>query len=149
MTDKVVGRTKHGEISIDQLAEIQPGMARLMDELSCRFWYLYYSAKGGNWKLTAHELNEAKALLRIASTVRPKYTQDVEEYEKKFLNPILDSVSKQDWKGFEKAFNNAVEGSDQYHDKYGFDYIRFVLPSHPPEHLDMRPVDKLRKAKTS
>jgi hypothetical protein len=148
MSEKIVGKTKHGDISIDQLAEMQPGMARLMDEISYRFWYLYYAAKGGNWKLAAHELNEVKALFKIASTVRPKYRTDVEAFENGFLTPLVNFIARVDWKGFETAFNKAIEASDEYHDKYGYNYIRFTLPTHPPEHLDLRPIDKLRKSKT-
>jgi len=33
MSEKLVGRTKHGELTLDQLASIQPGMARLMEEV--------------------------------------------------------------------------------------------------------------------
>src|SRR3972149_3063752 len=43
--------TKHGAITLEQLAEMQPGMARLMDEYAQRFWTMYYAAKGGNWAL--------------------------------------------------------------------------------------------------
>ena len=34
MTDeKLVAKTKHGELTLDQLAEVQPGMARVMKEI--------------------------------------------------------------------------------------------------------------------
>ena len=46
--DKIVGKTKHGEITIDELAQLQPGLGKLMDDMSTRFTYMYHSAKGGN-----------------------------------------------------------------------------------------------------
>src|SRR5205807_510158 len=35
--ERPVARTKHGELSLDQLAEIQPGLGRLMPESSGSF----------------------------------------------------------------------------------------------------------------
>ncbi len=37
MADEVVAHTKHGDLTLDQVAEIQPGMSRLMAELANRF----------------------------------------------------------------------------------------------------------------
>src|SRR2546430_6336145 len=42
---RVRAATKHGTLTVDELAAMQPGMARLMDELSRRYWVLYYAAK--------------------------------------------------------------------------------------------------------
>lgn len=39
-----VARAKHGDLSLDQIAEIQPGMARLMLEVSERYWSSWYAA---------------------------------------------------------------------------------------------------------
>ena len=144
--NRIVGKTRHGELTIDQLGEMQPGMARLMDELWKRFWYMYYAAKGGNWKLAAHNLSQARSLFKTCATVRPKYAEDIEMYSKLYLEPLAQAISAKKWAEFEIAFQKSVEGSDVYHDKTGHDYIRFVLPSKPPEHLDLRPPEELRKA---
>jgi len=145
MNEKVVGKTKHGELTIDQLAEIQPGMARLMDEIAKRFWYMYYAAKGGNWQLAGHNLNQARALMNVGSITRPKFANDLAEFIKQYLEPVLESIVRKDWQAFEQAYNKCVVASDRYHDKYGYEYIRFTLPSTPPEHIDLRPPEQLRK----
>lgn len=149
MGEKIIARTKNGEITIDQLAEIQPGMARLMDELSRRFTYLYYSAKGGNWQMAKHQYNELVALIKILTTVRPKYAQDMEEYQKQYLPPVLDSIGRKDWSSFETSCDKAIEGSDLYHNKYGYSYIRYVVPSKPPEHFYLGPPEKFSRKKSS
>ena len=46
--EQQVAHTPHTDITIDQLGEMQPGLARLMAELSDRYWILYYAAKAGN-----------------------------------------------------------------------------------------------------
>jgi hypothetical protein len=64
MSEKLVGRTKHGELTLDQLASIQPGMARVMEEVAHRYSLMYYACKGGNWELGHHELKELRGLFR-------------------------------------------------------------------------------------
>jgi hypothetical protein len=147
MEERIAGKTKHGEITIDQLAQIQPGMARLMDEISRRFYYLYYAAKGGNWPMAKHQYNETIAVMNIVKVTRPKYTQDMETFEKHHLSPILVAIEHKDWKEFELTYKKAVEGSDFYHDKYNYSYIRFVIPSKPPEHMDFGPPEKFSRKK--
>ena len=44
----IVGHTKHGDLTLDQLAELQPGLGTLMRDISDRYWILYYAAQGGN-----------------------------------------------------------------------------------------------------
>ncbi len=147
MGERIAGKTKHGEITIDQLAQIQPGMARLMDEISRRFSYLYYAAKGGNWPMAKHQYNETISIMNIVKVTRPKYVQDIEAFEKHHLSPILDAIEHKDWKEFGPAYKRAVEGSDFYHDKYNYSYIRFVIPSKPPEHMDFGPPEKFSRKK--
>ncbi len=138
----VTAKTRHGELTIDQLAEIQPGMARLMDELSDRVWYLYYAAEGGNWELARHELNETRSLLKVMATVRPKYAQDLATFVRENLDPMQGSIESQDWDDFENKFAAAMKAGDDYHDKYGYYYIKFVLPANRPEHLKLKKIDK-------
>ena len=47
MDEKLVGRTKHGELTLDQLASIQPGMARLMEEVAHRTPSCTMPVRGG------------------------------------------------------------------------------------------------------
>jgi hypothetical protein len=135
MDERIAGKTKHGEITVDQLAQIQPGMARLMDEISRRFYYLYYAAKGGNWPMARHQYNETISIMNIVKVTRPKYTQDMESFEKHHLSPVLAAIGHKDWKEFELAY------------KYNYSYIRFVIPSKPPEHMDFGPPEKFSRKK--
>src|SRR5438552_906800 len=73
MDEKVVIKTKHGELTLQQLAEAQPGIARQMKEIGERFHVLYYAAKAGNWKLAQHELNVVISIFRVGGALRPKF----------------------------------------------------------------------------
>jgi hypothetical protein len=135
-------KTKHGELTLEQLAEVQPGMARLMKEVGERYHILYYAAKGGNWLLADHELKQVAALIRAGSTLRPKYAADRSKYTEVSLNPISEAIKSKDWKKFEDLYNKGVDESNVYHEKYGYGYIRYVLPKNPPEFYDLKPHEK-------
>ncbi|MBO0889026.1 hypothetical protein J2P12_08015, partial [Candidatus Bathyarchaeota archaeon] len=137
MTDKIVAKTKHGELTLDQLAEIQPGMARLMKEIGERYHILYYAAKGGNWKLANHELKQIISLMKIAGTLRPKYSLDLSKFTDSDLNPIGEAIQSRDWTRFEAAYKNGISRSNELHEKYGYGFIRYILPKRPPETYDL------------
>ncbi len=54
MHEKIVVKTKHGELTLEQLAEVQPGLARLMKEIGDRFTYFTTRPKAeiGSWPNT-------------------------------------------------------------------------------------------------
>ncbi|HZY94475.1 MAG TPA: hypothetical protein VFE98_06400 [Candidatus Bathyarchaeia archaeon] len=137
MTDKIVIKTKHGELTLDQLAEVQPGMARLMKEVGERYGILYFAAKGGNWKLALHELKQIVSLLKVAGTLRPKYSHDIARFVDDELNPIGQAIEGKDWGAFRDVFQKGIDSSNTLHEKYGYGFIRFVIPKNPPEIYDL------------
>ena len=137
--DRVVGRTKHGAVSVDDLAELAPGMADLMETFARRYWTLYYAARGGNWDLARYEWREGQKLLEASTKTRPKYAADIEEFlagPYAGLGAALDSGT---WSEVEAAYRVAVRESDRYHEKWSKAFIRFRLPVRPPEGLDLGP----------
>jgi hypothetical protein len=135
--EKIVIKTKHGDLSLDQLAEVQPGMARLMKEVGERYHILYFAAKGGNWQLAKHQLSQVISLHKAGVTLRPKYASDLTSFILNYLNPIGDAIAAKDWKRFEHAYQKGIDGSNEMHEKYNYGYIRYVLPKNPPETYDL------------
>ena len=136
---RVKATTKHGALTVDELAEMQPGMARLMDELAHRFWVLYYAAKGGNWDLARYMEKESEKLLSTMGKVRPKYAEDLARFVREDLAPVLTAIESRDWEGFDASYRVAVDSSDTYHTKYNKGFLRFRLPDRPPEWFDLGP----------
>lgn len=130
-----VARTKDAELTLDDLAEIQPGMARFMLEVSERYWILYYAAKAGNWALARHELGELRKANRHASITRPKYREALMEFDNEYLKPIADAIRAEDWEAFEAAYHRGIDGANSYHRDLGYEYIEWQLPETPPQHL--------------
>jgi len=144
--DEVKAKTSHGEMTIDQLAEIQPGMAAVMKVVGERYTLTFYAAKGGNWKLAAYHLNQLRAAFRNAKVTRPKFADDLAAFDKDYLQPIFKAIRDQNWAEFEAAFMNGESGSDLYHEKRGVSYIRYTLPELASSNLYMGPPEKFARA---
>src|SRR2546425_6069445 len=136
---RVRATTKHGALTVDQIGAMQPGMARLMDELSRRYWTLFYAAKAKNWELASYMMNESEKILKTAAVARPKYAEDIAAFVRDTFASIAAAIESEDWSAFEHAYRNGISESDQVHDKYNKSFLRFSLPDHPPEWFDLAP----------
>jgi hypothetical protein len=137
--EPIVGRTKHGELTLDQMAELQPGLGTLMRDVSDRYWIAYYAAKGGNWDLAAYQLRGVRSLFKKGNLTRPKYKGMVEEYTKKILDPLDQHVAAKNFAGFEKAYQEGIDLANQMHTATKHAEIVWKLPPNPPQHLDLGP----------
>lgn len=134
---RVRATTKHGSLSVDELAEMQPGLARLMVELSQRFWVLAYAGRAGNWELARYMAREAEKLLQTMAVARPKYREDIVSFASEHLQAVVRAIDAKDSTAFELAMASAVEASDRYHAKYRKAFIRFRIPDRPPDWFDL------------
>ncbi|TLZ84784.1 MAG: hypothetical protein E6K03_01165 [Methanobacteriota archaeon] len=110
-----------------------------MDELSRRYWTLFYAAKAKNWELANYMVKEAEKVLRTAAVARPKYADDIAAFVRETFGSITAAIESKDWSAFEKAFRKGISESDRLHDKYNKSFLRFRLPDHPPEWFDLTP----------
>lgn len=134
-----VAHTKHGEIDLNQIAEQLPGMARLMVEVSNRWWLLYYAAKHGNWELARHELSETRKTLRMAGVVRPKYREALEAFDTEHGTALQNATKTEDFSQLEAAFTTATDTANELHVQLGYGYIHWQLPDEAPKHLRLTP----------
>jgi hypothetical protein len=133
------GKTKHGELTLDEIASMQPGLGRIMPEVSQRYHIAYYAAKGGNWRLAAHQLHELAGLLRLGAQTRPQYATQLLGFERIHVTAMLDAVAGRDFATFEAAFRRGTEVANIYHEATGHPEISWRLSPHPPDHLDLGP----------
>ena len=135
--EQQIAHTSHTEINLDQLGEIQPGLARLMVEVSDRYWILFYAAKGGNWKLAALQCSELEKALKIGAITRPKYKANLEAFAQGPLSAINKAIEAREWTAFESAFEAGTTAANAYHRKWGHEEIVWELPDDPPKHLKL------------
>lgn len=125
------------ELTIDELAMMQPGMDRLMAEVGHRVHRLYYAAKAGNWKLAEYFYTSAVKQLRLCATSRPKYAGDMAAYLNEDCAPVREALRERDQAAFDAAYENLVERANHYHGVYKKPWLHWVTPDTPPNDLDL------------
>ncbi len=143
MSDAPVGRTKHGELTLDQLASLAPGLGRVMREISERYATMYFAAHGGNWDLAHYCFRGMKKMFGTGGLTRPKMKGALGSYVDTYLAPIEDAIRAQDWARFADAFRAATDEANRVHHALGYGYIEWRLPNEPPTHLTLTPVPPL------
>jgi len=132
----------HREVSLEDLAVIQPGLGRIMPEIGARTWKLYYAAKAGNWPLAKFQLKEVRGLMELGAFTRPKYEENLDEFLEQRWKPLEDAIVREDFKAFDALFHEAIESANAYHELRDKPYIRWKLPETPPPDLDLTPRKK-------
>ena len=132
-------KTSHGELTLEQIADLLPGTGELMHSVGMAWWKCAYAARGGNWPLAAYFARRVRGLQRKLAIVRPKYAEDIDAFEAQHLAPVLAACDTADRTGFDRAYAEAVDKANELHAKWGKSYLRWVLPGHPPEDLDLTP----------
>jgi hypothetical protein len=127
------------QMTIDEIAVVQPGLARIMPEIGNRTWKLYYAAKAGNWPNAMYQWKETKALFELGAFMRPKHEDAIEEYLRDSWPPLEAAIKAKDFPKFQAAFDRAIDDANAWHEKKEKPYIRWVLPDFPPPDLDLKP----------
>lgn len=132
-------RTRHGELTLEEIAELLPDTGELMQSVGNTWWKCAYAARGENWGLAAYFVRRTRGLLRKLAVVRPKYAGDIESFERDHIDPVLAACEAGAQGGFEPAYAAAVEAANALHAKWGKSYIRWTLPADPPTDLELTP----------
>jgi len=130
--DRPIGKTKHGELTLDELAGLQPGMSEWMLALARRTRVMYFACKAGNWPLGMYQLRGIRKILKNAALTRPKYKAALEEFAKDHLDGLDDAMRRRSWEEFDRLIAATIQASDRYHAEWGYPYIRYRIPDHPP-----------------
>jgi hypothetical protein len=132
----------HREMTLEDIAVIQPGLGRIMPEIGIRTWKLYYAAKAGNWPLAKFQLKEVRGLMELGAFTRPKYEENLNQFLVESWKPLEDAIAREDFAAFEALFHKAIESANAYHELRDKPYIRWKLPDMPPPDLDLTPRKK-------
>ena len=127
------------ELTLDELAAIQPGMARLMVEIADRMWKCYHAGRARNRPLARYQLSEATKIMKASVVVRPKYGAAIGAYVAEEIATLRAVVEAEDWAGFEGAFAEVVKGANRYHEQFDKGFLVWKVPQDPPRDLDLAP----------
>jgi hypothetical protein len=126
-------------MTLDEMAAVQPGLARLMPEVGDRTWKLYYAAKAENWPMAKFQYKEIIGLMELGAFMRPKHQEALEQFLAENWKPVGDAIEKKDFAAFEACFHSAIDMANAYHELKEKPYIRWKLPDQPPHDLDLTP----------
>jgi hypothetical protein len=126
-------RTKHTELTLEEVAGLLPGTGEVMASVSHCFAMCWHAAEGGNRELATYFLNRTRNQLRGLAITRPKYADQIREYESEFLEPLYQALRDDDRAGFHAAYDRAIDQANVYHVDTGHPYIRWARPPEPPD----------------
>jgi hypothetical protein len=129
------GKTPAGNpvLNNEQLSAVAPGLGTLMMEIGNRNWALYYAAKAGNWQLAAYEAKEIGEACEAGSITRPKRKAGLDSFTSDTLAALNKDIAAKDSEAFKTDWSAEVDACNRCHDAEGFSYIKWKLPSSPPE----------------
>lgn len=131
--------TGKSELTIEDIAMLQPGLARIMPEVGQRTWKLYYAAKAGNWPLATFQFKEVRGLFEMGAITRPKHADALNEFMEQGWKEVGDAIDRKDFTAFDAAFQKAIEAANAYHELKDKPYLIWKLPDTPPPDLQMEP----------
>lgn len=131
--------TGHREMTLEEVAVIQPGLGRIMPDIGQRTWKLYYAAKAKNWPLAKFEWKEIQELMELGAFTRPKHEEALNKFLAENWPEVGKAIDSQDFPTFEQAFKKTIEQANAYHELKEKPYIRWKLPDQPPPDLDLTP----------
>jgi len=135
------GFNGHRDMSLDEIAALHPGLAIIMPMVGNRWWNVYYAAKESNWQLATFQVREAISLMNKGVQTRPRYGEAIADYIEKDLAPVLAALGEKDFATFEKAFHEATDRANEYHEEFKKGYLVWKLPDHPNPQVDYTPRD--------
>jgi hypothetical protein len=142
LEEKVKGMTfwsGKNSMTIEDMAAIQPGLARIMPEIGARTWKLFYAAKLGNWPMAKFQYKEIIGLFEMGAFMRPKHEAAINQYLAENWKPLEQPIADQDFAQFEKSFHAAIDAANAYHELKEKPYIQWKLPETLPPDLDLTP----------
>ncbi|MGO8877770.1 MAG: hypothetical protein ACLQNG_18670 [Acidimicrobiales bacterium] len=134
-----VANSGKAELSLDELAAIQPGMARLMVEVADRMWKCYHAGKAGNRPLARYQLSEAVKIMKTAVVVRPKYFDATQRFISEEIATLRGVIEAGDWEDFDRAYADVVVATNRYHEEFDKGFLVWKVPEDPPRDLDLTP----------
>ncbi len=132
-------------MTIEDMATIQPGLARIMPEIGARTWKLYYAAKLDNWPMAKFQYKEIIGLFELGAFMRPKHEAAINQYVEENWKPLAPTIEGKSFAAFETAFHAAIDAANAYHELKEKPYIYWKLPETPPPDLDLRPRGAAKK----
>jgi len=125
--------TKHGDLTLEQIADGLPGTGEVMASASHCFGTAWHAGRAGKWDLAAYYTRRVRGLMRLLAVRRPKYAAQLDEFVRDGLEPLLRSIADHDEAEFRGRYALCVAMVNRYHVSTGHAYIEWTAPAASPE----------------
>jgi len=105
----------HGNMTLKQLVDIQPGLGTVMVEYNTRMNNLWFAAQKSNWDMVHYQILEMKEIQETAESTRPGRASVLRSFESGFLEPMDNASQAQDLTAFTKSYDSAIGGCNGCH----------------------------------
>jgi hypothetical protein len=125
--------TKHGDLTLEQIADSLPGTGEVMASVSHCFGTTWHAGRAGKWALAAYYARRVRGLMQTLALRRPKYTGQLNEFLRDGLEPLLRAIADQDEPEFRSRYAACVAMANRFHVDTGHAYIEWSPPAASPE----------------
>jgi predicted HD phosphohydrolase len=125
--------TRHGDLTLEQIADGLPGTGELMASVSHCFGTAWHAGRAGKWELAAYYTRRVRGLMRTLAGRRPNYASQLDEFVRDGLEPLLRAIVDQDESKFRTRYAVCVVMANRYHVDTGHTYIEWTPPESSPE----------------
>ncbi len=127
-------KTEGGTITLQQLADVQPGAGRIMPLLGQRMTIAYYASKAGKWELADYELKELGEDAEVIEKTRPDHKKDIGHFvDGSSFKQLKSDTKSKDFTAFQTSFDKTVQACNSCHKSSGVSFIQYKLPKTQPE----------------
>lgn len=126
-------------LSLDDIASIQPGVARLMLEVSNRFSRGYHAAKAKNARLARFQLNEGMKVLRICAVMQPRYAEAIQRFSADHVDPLRDLMEHEQWDRFDELWQAMTDEINRQHEEFDHGFLIWRVSQRPPDDILLEP----------
>jgi hypothetical protein len=123
-------------LTLDQLAQLQPGMDRLMAQISERTRALYFAASAEAWDAADYFSRTLGKQLKQSTVSRPKYTEAMGQFLEHDYAPVRKAILDRDLGAFHHAWGHLVDRVNHWHRELKVGYLVYRTPTDPPPDLD-------------
>lgn len=125
--------TRHGDLTLEEIANALPGTGEVMASVSHCFGTAWHAGRAEKWDLAAYYTRRVRGLLRSLAVRRPKYADQLHEFIRDGLEPLLRAIAEENQPEFKSRYAACVAMANRYHVDTGHAYIEWTQPESSPE----------------
>ena len=125
--------SRHGELTLEEIADSLSGTGEVMASVSRCFGTAWHAGRAEKWDLAAYYTRRVRGLLRSLAVRRPKYADQLHEFIRDGLEPVLRAIAENDQSEFRSRYAACIAMANRYHVDTGHAYIKWTQPETSPE----------------